>query len=29
VLAVGREELRNALAEIIKTAIKNGWIDAS
>jgi hypothetical protein len=27
-LAAGREELRNALAEVVKTAIKNGWVDA-
>jgi len=27
-LAAGREELRRALAEIVKTAIKNGWVDA-
>jgi hypothetical protein len=26
-LAAGREELRNAIAEIIKTAVKNGWVD--
>jgi hypothetical protein len=27
-LAAGREELRDALAEVVKTAIKNGWVDA-
>ncbi len=27
-LAAGREELRKALAEVVKTAIKNGWVDA-
>jgi hypothetical protein len=26
-LAAGREELRNALAEIVKAAVKNGWVD--
>ena len=26
-LAAGRKELRNALAEIVKTACDNGWID--
>ncbi len=26
-LAAGREELRNALAEIVKTARDNGWVD--
>jgi hypothetical protein len=26
-LAAGREELRNAIAEVVKTAIKNGWVD--
>jgi hypothetical protein len=28
VLAAGREELRNAIAEIIKEAVARGWIDA-
>ena len=28
VLAAGREELRKALAEIVKTAHSNGWVDA-
>ncbi len=28
-LAAGREELRDALAEVVKTAVKNGWVDAS
>jgi hypothetical protein len=28
VLAAGREELRKALAEIVKKAVKNGWVDA-
>ena len=28
-LAAGREELRKALAEIVKKAVENGWIDAS
>ncbi len=28
-LAAGREELRNALAEIVKKAVENGWVDAS
>jgi len=28
VLAAGREELRNALAEIVREAIARGWIDA-
>jgi hypothetical protein len=27
-LAAGREELRNALAEVVETAVKNGWVDA-
>jgi hypothetical protein len=27
-LAAGREELRNALAEIVKTARSNGWVEA-
>ncbi len=27
-LAAGREELRKAIAEIVKTAVKNGWVDA-
>ncbi len=27
-LVAGREEPRNAIAEIIKTAVKNGWVDA-
>ncbi len=27
-LAAGGEELRKALAEVVKTAIKNGWVDA-
>jgi len=26
-LAAGRKELRNALAEIVKTARDNGWVD--
>jgi PaRep2b protein. len=28
-LAAGGEELRKALAEVVKMAIKNGWVDAS
>jgi len=28
-LAAGREELRKAIAEIVKTARNNGWVDAS
>ncbi len=28
-LAAGREELRKALAEVVKTARDNGWVDAS
>ena len=28
VLAAGREELRKALAEIVKRAVENGWVDA-
>jgi hypothetical protein len=28
-LAAGREELRNALVEIVRRAVENGWIDAS
>jgi hypothetical protein len=28
-LATGRKELRNAIAEIVKRAVENGWIDAS
>jgi Fe2+ transport system protein FeoA len=27
-LAVGRKELRDALAEIVETARNNGWVDA-
>jgi hypothetical protein len=27
-LAAGREELRNALAEIVRKAVENGWVDA-
>ncbi len=27
-LAAGREELRKALAEIVKKAVENGWVDA-
>jgi hypothetical protein len=27
-LAAGREELRKALAEIVRKAVKNGWVDA-
>jgi hypothetical protein len=27
-LAAGREELRKSLAEIVRTAVKNGWVDA-
>ncbi len=27
-LAAGREELRGAIAEVVKTAIKNRWVDA-
>jgi hypothetical protein len=27
VLAAGREELRNALVEIVRRAVKNGWVD--
>ncbi len=27
-LAAGREELRNALAEIVDTAVKKGWVDS-
>jgi hypothetical protein len=27
-LAAGREELRKALAEIVKRAVENGWVDA-
>jgi hypothetical protein len=27
-LAAGHEELRGAIAEVVKTAIKNGWVDA-
>jgi hypothetical protein len=27
-LATGREELRKALAEIVREAVKNGWVDA-
>jgi len=27
-LAAGREELRNALAEIVRRAVENGWVDA-
>ncbi len=27
-LAAGREELRKALAEIVKTALAKGWVDA-
>jgi hypothetical protein len=29
VLAAGREELRKAIAEIVKKAVEKGWIDAS
>ena len=28
-LASGRKELRDVLAEIVRTAVKNGWVDAS
>ncbi len=28
-LAAGRKELRDALAEIVKRAVENGWVDAS
>ena len=28
-LAAGREELRNALAEIVRKAVERGWVDAS
>ncbi len=28
VLAAGRKELRDAIAEIVKRAVKNGWVDA-
>jgi hypothetical protein len=28
ILAAGREELRNALVEIVKRAVENGWVDA-
>ncbi len=28
-LATGREELRKAIAEIVRTAVENGWVDAS
>jgi hypothetical protein len=28
-LAAGREELRKALAEIVREAVENGWVDAS
>jgi hypothetical protein len=27
-LAAGREEVRKALAEIVRTAVKNGWVEA-
>jgi hypothetical protein len=27
-LAAGREELRKAIAEVVKTAAKNGWVEA-
>jgi hypothetical protein len=27
-LAAGREELRKAIAEVVETAIKNGWVEA-
>ncbi len=27
-LTAGREELRNAIAEVVKTTVKNGWADA-
>jgi hypothetical protein len=27
-LAAGHEKLRNALAEVVKTAVKNGWVEA-
>jgi hypothetical protein len=28
-LAAGREELRNAIAEIVRRAVENGWVDAN
>ncbi len=28
-LAAGRKELKDALAEIVKSAVENGWVDAS
>jgi diphthamide synthase (EF-2-diphthine--ammonia ligase) len=27
-LAAGREELRKAIAELVRRAVKNGWVDA-